>query len=90
MKGKKNPVVYAFIDSQNVILGVRSEGWELDFKLFRLYLTNKYNVTKAFLFIGYIPKNKKLYNYLKNSGYTLVFKPVIESKHARTKGECRC
>ena len=34
--------VYAFIDSQNLNLGVRSQGWKLDFSKFRQYLHDKY------------------------------------------------
>jgi len=49
---------YAFIDSQNLNLGVRSEGWRVDFKKFRLYLTNKYQVKTAYLFIGMVPGNE--------------------------------
>jgi uncharacterized LabA/DUF88 family protein len=83
---KTKQITYAFIDSQNLNLGVRSQGWKLDFKRFSLYLSNKYNVKKAFLFIGYIPENRNLYDYLKKSGYVLIFKPVIESKRIKTKG----
>ena len=54
---QKIPKVYAFIDSQNLNLGIRSQGWELDFKKFRLYLKNKYHVEKAYLFIGLVPGN---------------------------------
>ncbi len=71
---------YAFIDSQNLNLGIRSKGWELDFKKFRIYLNDKYNVKKAFLFLGYIKSNQKLYSYLTKVGYTLVFKPAIRYK----------
>lgn len=82
--GKKT---YAFIDSQNLNLGVRSQGWRLDFARFRIFLKDKYKVTKAFLFIGFIPKNRDLYAFLTKAGYTLVYKPVVESKrHAKTKG----
>lgn len=77
---KKQEKVYAFIDSQNVNLGIRAQGWRLDFKRFRVYLKDKYKVEKAFLFLGFIPKNKDLYAYLKKSGYTIIFKPVLESK----------
>lgn len=48
----KTNTVYAFIDSQNLNLGVRSQGWKLDWRKFRQYLRNKYNVGKAYLFIG--------------------------------------
>jgi len=40
--------VYAFIDSQNLNLGVRSQGWKLDFGKFRQYLHDKYGVERPF------------------------------------------
>jgi uncharacterized LabA/DUF88 family protein len=78
-------VIYAFIDSQNLNLGVRSQGWRLDFARFRIYLKDKYKVKTAFLFIGYIPKNKSLYQFLEKSGYKLIYKPVLESKRPKVK-----
>lgn len=81
--------VYAFIDSQNLNLGIRSCGWVLDFKKFRLYLKNKYNVSKAFLFIGYISGNESLYSKLQRYGYILIFKPTLEirkGKGVKVKG----
>ncbi len=68
---------YAFIDSQNVNLGIQSMGWKLDWKKFRVYLKEKYNVSTAYLFIGYLPENKALYSSLQKSGYVLIFKPVL-------------
>src|SRR3989338_547593 len=85
MKKQKRQKVYAFIDSQNLNLGVISQGWHLDFARFQIYLKDKYKVSKAFLFIGFIPKNKDLYKFLKSSGYELVFKPVLESKQPKVK-----
>ena len=67
---------YAFIDSQNVNLGVRGDGWKIDWKKFRLYLKNEYDVTKAYLFLGFIPEYTSLYNSLQDAGFTLVFKTV--------------
>ena len=55
---------YAFIDSQNLNLGVRSQGWKLDWRKFRQYLRNKYGVVKAYLFIGQIAGNESLYTFL--------------------------
>jgi len=63
---------YAFIDSQNLNLAVRDQGWKLDFKRFRVYLKEKHRVTKAFLFIGYIKEHQKLYDFLANVGYILI------------------
>ena len=68
---------YAFIDSQNLNLGVRSSGWRLDYKKFRLYLKNKYNITQAYLFIGFVEDNQKLYTELQQAGFILVFKPTV-------------
>lgn len=69
---------YAFIDSQNLNLGIISIGWKLDFKKFRLYLRNKYSVSKAYIFIGYVSKYKELYSTLRSYGYILIFKPTLE------------
>jgi uncharacterized LabA/DUF88 family protein len=91
MKDKRSKTLpnYAFIDSQNVNLGVRSMGWRLNFKRFRNYLTSKYNIEKAFLFIGYIPGNEMLYYNLQQSGYIVIFKPTLEfhrKKQREVKG----
>ena len=68
---------YAFIDSQNLNLGIKSLGWNLDYRKFRLYLKNKFNISHAFLFIGYIAGNEKLYLSLQKYGYILKFKPTL-------------
>jgi uncharacterized LabA/DUF88 family protein len=69
---------YAFIDSQNLNLGVRSLGWRIDYKKFRLYLKNKYQVTQAFMFIGLVANNQKLYTELQKAGFILVLKPTVQ------------
>src|SRR3989339_126057 len=71
---------YAFIDSQNLNLGVRSRGWVLDFSRFRIFLRDKYGVGKAYLFIGYVPGNQMLYTELQKAGYICIFKPTLEIK----------
>ena len=77
---------YAFIDSQNLNLGIRDAGWDLDFARFRVYLNEKYSVSKAYLFIGYIEKNRQLYTALESFGYILIFKPVLEYQPGKVKG----
>lgn len=84
MKTKQNN--FAFIDSQNVNLGVKSMGWKLDFKKFRVYLRDKYDVTTAYLFIGYLPENQNLYASLQKDGFVLIFKPVFPDKDGVVKG----
>lgn len=95
-KSKERDVVYAFIDSQNLNLGTSKDifkrnkltykGWKLDFNKFRKYLKNKFKVEKAFLFIGYIQQNEKLYQALKSYGYILIFKPTVKDDHGVAKG----
>lgn len=77
MTNKKRPSTYAFIDSQNLNLGVRSQGWKIDYRKLRLYLKNKYNVDQAYMFIGLVSKNQKLYTQLQKAGFILVFKPTV-------------
>ena len=81
----KSSQVYAFIDSQNLNLGIRNQGWDLDFKKFRIYLKDKYKVSRAYLFIGFVKKYQKLYNILKSYNYILIFKPTVIQK-GETKG----
>jgi len=70
--------VYAFIDSQNLNLGVKSLGWQLDWRKFRQYLWNKYHVNKAFIFIGYKAGNESLYKKMQDMNYVVIFKPTLE------------
>ena len=77
---------YAFIDSQNLNLAIREQSWVLDFGRFRRYLQDKYKITKAFLFIGFIPQNQDLYTSLQKSGYILIFKPTLTLPDKKVKG----
>jgi uncharacterized LabA/DUF88 family protein len=84
--GGTTEIIYAFIDSQNLNLGVNSQGWKLDWRKFRQYLRNKYNVTKAYLFIGYIQGNEGLYTGLQNKGYIVIYKPTLVLPDGMVKG----
>ena len=72
--------VYAFIDSQNLNLGVQRMGWKLDWRKFRQFLVDQYNVTKAYMFIGYISENEPMYEYMHELGYFVVLKPTVDVK----------
>lgn len=80
------PNNFAFIDSQNLNLSIREQGWVLDFGKFRKYLERKYEITKAFLFIGFVWGNQTLYTSLQKSGYILVFKPTLKLPDGSSKG----
>lgn len=77
---------FAFIDSQNVNLSIRYQNWTLDWKKYRKYLYDKYGITKAFLFIGFVPQNQSLYSNLQQDGYILIFKPTLTLPSGKVKG----
>ena len=86
MKPKENN--FAFIDSQNLNLSIRGLGWKLDWRRFRVYLKEKFGVTKAFLFIGFVSGNNDLYTALQEAGFICIFKPTLTYKDGTTKGNC--
>ena len=77
---------YAFIDSQNVNLSIQEQGWKLDFKKFRIYLKDKYNISKAFLFIGFVPEYQDIYTNLQKDGFIIIFKPTLKMPSGKVKG----
>ncbi len=79
---------HAFIDGANLHRGIKSLDWKLDYKRFRIWLKEKYAVDKAYVFIGLIPKNKDLYTYLQECGFTLIFKEVVYDVDGKAKGNC--
>jgi uncharacterized LabA/DUF88 family protein len=100
----EHKINYAFIDSQNLNLGLKNivknkqgkilhSGWDLDFSRFRIFLRDKYKVKKAYLFIGFRSGNENLYKYLQECDYICIFKPSLEIKDSQTgkikiKGNC--
>ncbi len=77
---------YAFIDSQNVNLSVRYQGWKINWNKFRVYLKEKMHVTHAYLFIGYVPGNESRYIEFQKAGFICVFKPTVELPDRKVKG----
>lgn len=85
MKTRENN--YAFIDGQNLNLSIKELGWKLDYRKFRAYLKDKYQISKAFLFIGFLEENAELYKALTDAGFTCIYKPTLVH-HGITKGNC--
>jgi len=79
---------YAFIDGQNLYLAIGEIGWKIDYKKFRKYLKEKYGVEKAYMFMGFMPENQELYNFLQTVGFILVFKPILKNNNNEIKGNC--
>lgn len=60
-------------------------GWKVDWRRFRQYLADKHNVTKAYMFIGYMVENEALYNYMYELGFLVVLKPTIDLTQVEAK-----
>jgi len=86
MKERKNN--FAYIDGANLHTTITALGWTLDYARFRVWLTDKYHVSRAYVFIGLIPKYKDLYAYLQKSGFVLVFKEGVYDSIGKPKGNC--
>jgi uncharacterized LabA/DUF88 family protein len=70
---------YAFIDSQNLNLGVQKMGWKMDWRKFRQFLQDKYEVTHAYMFIGHVPEFEDMYMQMHDLGFLVVLKPTQDS-----------
>ena len=75
----KNTGCIAYIDGANLHKGIQSLGWELDYKKFYVWLTNKYKVQRVYIFLGHIPKHQPLYNTLTVIGYDLFLKKSLRT-----------
>lgn len=82
----KTPNNFAFIDGQNLNAGVKALGWKLDHKKFREFLRKKFDITRAYMFIGFMEEHQDLYSALQDSGFILVFKPLIRRDDSDVKG----
>lgn len=75
--------VHAFIDSQNLNVSTQKFGWKMDWRKFRQWLESEYGVTKAYMFIGYLPENESLYEQMHEAGYAVVLKPTYDMTRPR-------
>lgn len=77
----------AFIDGQNLHLGIRACGWNIDHKKFRVYLSAKYHVKEAHYFMGFVSESEQgLYYNLQKAGFILSFKEHSSALKGDKKG----
>ena len=74
---------HAYIDGANLHKGIQELGWKLDYQRFRVFLRDKYQVSVAYLFLGFIPQNSTLYRNLQQAGFVIVFKPPSSRRRAK-------
>jgi len=64
-----------FIDWQNLNLWIKSDGWNINYSRFRIYLKDKLKVKKAYYFLWVKNESEKwLYSDLEKAWFDLVFK----------------
>ena len=81
----------AYIDGQNLHMGTTSSkpSWNVDLGRFRLYLKQKYNVERAYYYLGYVQEGTKidsLYESIQNAGFILVFRQHNSAMLGKKKG----
>lgn len=59
----------------------------MDWRKFRQWLADKYGVTHAYMFIGYMAENEALYEQMHDLGYLIVLKPTTEIKAPEVEGQ---
>jgi uncharacterized LabA/DUF88 family protein len=67
-------------------MSMRECGWKLDWSKLRTYLREKYGVTSAYLFIGFMREHQDLYKNLQKSGFILIFKETQRRFDGSSKG----
>ena len=78
---------YAYIDGQNLYMNTKSYGWKIDLARFRIYLKEKYHVTKAYYFLGSVSdENEKIYESIQQAGFILMFREHNQSMIGKKKG----
>lgn len=84
----------AFIDGQNLRLGTTlgdfgnpATAWKVDLRRFRIYLKEKYNVSKAYYFVGaYLPENLAMYEAIQGYGFQIIFREHSNDFASNKKG----
>jgi len=88
-KSKNSENNLAFIDGQNLYLGTRSEqpAWEVDLVRFRIYLSQKYKIQRAYYFFGFVnEKYQDLYDSIQEAGFILKFRKHNSAMMSKKKG----
>jgi uncharacterized LabA/DUF88 family protein len=80
----------AFIDGQNLYMSTakrEKDPWKIDLARFRVYLKEKYNVSEAYYFLGYVQEeNQELYDEIQRAGFILKFREHNPAMIGKKKG----
>jgi uncharacterized LabA/DUF88 family protein len=80
----------AFIDGQNLYMATTKrevDPWKVNLVRFRVYLTQKYGVIRAYYHFGYLKEeHQDLYEQIQKAGFVLVFKKHTSTMLGTKKG----
>ena len=80
----------AFVDGQNLYMGTTKsskKSWKVDLVKFRIYLSAKHHVKKAYYFFGYVDeKYQELYEEIQAAGFILRFRQHTSAMIGKKKG----
>ncbi len=81
----------AYIDGQNLHMGTvkTTPSWLIDLARFRVYLNYKFDVDRAYYYLGYVQEGatyERLYETIQQAGFILVFREHNSSMLGRKKG----
>ncbi len=81
----------AYVDGQNLHMGTASSkpSWQIDLARFRVYLNEKYNIERAYYYLGYVREGAKyenLYEAIQRAGFILVFREHNSAMLGTKKG----
>jgi uncharacterized LabA/DUF88 family protein len=81
----------AYLDGQNLYMGTAKSTpkWHIDLSRFRRYLSEKYNVTTAYYYLGFVQTGEeydKLYESIQKAGFILVFREHNSAMLGTKKG----
>jgi hypothetical protein len=81
----------AYVDGQNLFMGTtkRDPSWMIDLSKLRIYLNRKYNVSKAYYYLGFVQDGDRyeaLYEEIQSAGFILVFREHNSAMLGMKKG----
>lgn len=76
-----------YIDGNNLFRAAQELGFEIDYRKLYVWLRQKFHIDKSYIFIGFVESNRKFYEYLKGSGFNLIFKETV-CINGNIKGNC--
>ncbi len=81
----------AYIDGQNLFMGTTKSdpSWEVNLSKLRVYLERKYNVVRAYYYLGYVQDGESfesLYEEIQSAGFILVFREHNSAMLGKKKG----